>query len=337
MPARYDIQPYKELLDSAADLYTAVRVQRIAGARQLLDDALDLLLQDLPTIRARYERLLRRYRGVPASPNPLAILQVEGDEIRTTMLLRWLLDPKEDHGLKDDLLRIVLAQLRSETARRLAVQPDPLQVAVLKEVEFRHGIPDLVLVHRDLVLVGEVKVQDQVHLNKLKGMPDPDGMDRKEVPQTRAYRMDLEEHGAQLRTTTLARLRKLSGLDLPRQWNPDGAFLFIAPEENISPGDAEYDQLTFGQLVDGLSRLREIEALRPDQVAMLDAVRTGLLTACVSKSENLVDLLGEIRRVGLTLGPGVRGGRVVKARQLLDEWSSLINREGMRCPTKRAN
>ncbi|MEZ5472603.1 MAG: PD-(D/E)XK nuclease family protein [Marinicella sp.] len=77
--------------------------------------------------------------------NPIKIMKMENMEIRHSSILSWLLNPRENHGLHDEFLRTILAEVLKNTEKE--------SEAVHWWMPFTQPIPTVFLVTVRLVMV----------------------------------------------------------------------------------------------------------------------------------------------------------------------------------------
>lgn len=300
-----DLTPYAALIDEAERLLP--EQLSVEQAIALLDDATEVVVRDAPATSARLRALTRVFKGVPASPNPWRILGMERNEVRFTQVLSWLMSPLEDHGIGDLFLRGFLLRLASPRARQLARQNAQLEVTAHPEFQFVNGIPDLVLVFDDLVVVVEVKIDAPLHSIRY----DKRG---ERVPQTTAYRRDLD------RPEVHRRLAMATHRDVDRIHRADRAFAFVAPTAHES-NDSAYSFVAIGQLTWLLAQIVDGQHLSAAQHATLRGVLTQMLVA--SGAGDTLALLQDTRIHGLH-GAGHRPGPLaLDGQELLARWTDL--------------
>lgn len=310
--SQLELSPYVELLEHTRALTpVGLSRRRLEAATDLLDHAQQLVVGDALRLRTRLERMIARFDGIPTWPNPWAILGMTRDETRFTQVLRWLLDPAENHGLGDAVLSRFLTLLGSQHARFLAREPPTRGWTVRAEVSFIHGIPDLVLLSDELIVVAEVKVDDEVHTVPYDG---------KRIPQTAAYRLDLESGALHPRLRLEHRTLRSDART---------AYAFIAPADCSGPEDEAYAAIHLGHLLDVvLDELRWQQltdgqrwALRGMVTLMLDFVR---------RDTSGTELLTESRRVLHELGRTAPAATTLRARWISEAWTRLKIRESDR-------
>lgn len=232
------LEQYVSLLEHADHLVRQNRGgHHLPAAVQLLDQARVWIAREHPTNRQRLRAICSALSRIPASPDPWALLRLERDEVRVTRVLEWLLDPEGDHGLGDHILRWLLLRDPSPAARRVGRRPEPLTASVASEVPFETGRPDLVLHVEGLLVVGEVKVDDEVHTISKAG-------DR---PQTTVYRREVED------PAVLARLSRTLEVPLVKLQAARRRFWFIAPTGTQGPQDDHYSEIGFGSFAAALA------------------------------------------------------------------------------------
>jgi hypothetical protein len=271
------LQPYLDLLDAAEQVAHRESLDtRIPAAAALLDQARDSIVRDYPRNRQRLRAVCSALAQVPASPDPWALLQMERDEVRVTRVLAWLLDPASDHGLGDWVLRWLLLRHTAD-ARRVAKRPEPLRASVAAEVSFLTGRPDIVLFAEGLLLVGEVKVDDEVH-----SVPKAGG-----EAQTTVYRLEVGD------PEVMNRLSHVLDVPLSSLEAATRLFWFVAPTGCQGPQDPHYVEVGFGSIASAIAaapRSRGVAAWA------LDGVLTALLRVA-SRDRDTIELLNESRIV----------------------------------------
>jgi hypothetical protein len=157
---------------------------RIEDARALLEAARALASAHVDEAYQHLDRLLHRYEGIPARPNAFSLLEQQTLERPHQVVLAWLLDPTESHGLGDSFLRCFLARSGDPVAAARAAEHEPLSAQVFCEVALPEGRLDVLVVCRELVLSIEVKVFSAEHPLQVAG---------RDLPQSVAYAEQLRD------------------------------------------------------------------------------------------------------------------------------------------------
>jgi len=104
-----------------------------------------------------------------SKPNIFDVLKITSSEIRHTNFLGWLLDPNENHGLRDLFLKRFLREVFSDDKRSQVSEFD-VELIDLGKVEIRREWKniDLLLHFEDVVVCIENKIYSKEHSNQLK-------------------------------------------------------------------------------------------------------------------------------------------------------------------------
>lgn len=299
------------LLDQAATLLHPPPTKPSPDITDLLHRAQALVTRDLPAHRTALSAISHRFAGIPATPNPWAVLSIGRGEAPVTQLLAWLADPRGDHGLGDAVLRAFLLRTDAPALRRLARTHHPIEAHVFAEVSFPNGVPDLVIVTRDHVIIVEVKVDAKVHL-----VPGYGG-----VPQTTAYRRDAATPAVH---QTLGRLTGLGATSLA---DHTVTCLFAAPRDSEpDPRDAAYRPLHLDEAMSATQQAMAVACLSQGQLWALRGVVTQLLHVSSTQLDPL-ELLAQTRT--LLVDPTRRHApaTALRARQLHARWTTLLHGE----------
>lgn len=102
-------------------------------------------------------------------PNFFSILKIGRKEIRHSNFLGWLLDPNENHGLGDFLLKPFLREIFSEQ-KAVELSLMDAEINDFKNIQVRREWKniDILIILRDIVICVENKIGNQDHRNQLK-------------------------------------------------------------------------------------------------------------------------------------------------------------------------
>lgn len=159
-------------IDRVRGFLERARILEERSARQSLDDELaparrartlcrrthEILGRHTAALATDVARHLERYEGLPVTSNLIVATGKVDSELVHSSLLRWLLDPTEDHGLGDGMLRQILLRHPNPVGQQVAAGDAPLRAVVATEVPIAEGRVDIVGVLPELLFFIEVKV-----------------------------------------------------------------------------------------------------------------------------------------------------------------------------------
>jgi hypothetical protein len=254
----------------------------VGNAEDVIKEAAACFTSDLPNLLDELGELLPIYAGIPSRIDVFSILNLSTDEDRHTECLRWLLDPGENHGFGDALLRRFLLRTDHDDAIAHALSDRSIAAEVRTQVDVpTFGVPDLVVVLRtkpQCIVVVEAKINAPL-------------TNKRDEPQTRRYR----------RAAVKRHLQRACGLDC----EPSSvSFVFLpmhlgqSPEDDITDVDNGVRRfvtvLQRTVAADCLEVLHETDT-DPSVVTLVRAFCTSVLRA--SNGGAAYDALLSLRRV----------------------------------------
>ena len=165
------------------------------------------------------DKVFQDFKKKYDSPNCFKIIGNDHFENRHTNFLAWLLNPKDNHGLRSEPLRFFLLLLGQNT-KNLSI--DEIQIKTQHSISTgsgNKGVVDLYAYNDKMILVIENKIDSEEHLNRST-----------DISQTDAYFQYFEKHDAE----------------------KTRIYVYLSPSKLNSPTNKSFIPITYQELYDNV-------------------------------------------------------------------------------------